>query len=184
MASDETGLPTKPGFRRNRCHSLQLEEVAMSRMSVFNSPLLLGFEQIERVLDRAAKTSSDGYPPYNIEQRGDNALRITLAVAGFSETDLSITVEDNQLVIRGRQEEEDAPQRLFLHRGIAARQFQRSFVLAEGIEVVAADLNNGLLRIDLQRPVPPPQVRRIAIRTREGEESPGRDGNLPVGTRK
>lgn len=151
----------------------------MSRMSVFNSPLLLGFEQIERVLDRAAKTSSDGYPPYNIEQRGDNALRITLAVAGFSEADLSITLEDNQLVIRGRQEDEEeaAGQRLFLHRGIAARQFQRSFVLAEGIEVVAADLHNGLLRIDLQRPVPPPQVRRIAIRTDGGQQgATGRDG--------
>lgn len=157
----------------------------MSRMSLFNSPLLLGFEQIERVLDRAAKNSSDGYPPYNIEQRGDNALRITLAVAGFSEDDLSITLEDNQLVIRGRQQEEEAdPPRMFLHRGIAARQFQRSFVLAEGIEVVAADLHNGLLSIDLQRPIPAQQVKRIAIRTRDGSRTGGEGaGRVPVGAR-
>ncbi|MEQ8348139.1 MAG: Hsp20 family protein [Sneathiellaceae bacterium] len=154
----------------------------MSRMSVFNSPLLLGFDQIERVLDRAAKTSSDGYPPYNIEQRGDNALRITLAVAGFCEADLAITLEDNQLVIRGRQVEDEAQPRLFLHRGIAARQFQRSFVLAEGIEVVAADLHNGLLNVDLQRPEPVQQVKRIAIRTRDRQSGNG-TGNMPVGAK-
>lgn len=154
----------------------------MSRMSVFNSPLLLGFEQIERVLDRASKNSSDGYPPYNIEQRGDNALRITLAVAGFAEADLAVTLEDNQLVIRGRQSEDEGEPRLFLHRGIAARQFQRSFVLAEGIEVVAADLHNGLLNIDLQRPEPAQQVKRIAIRTRERKGGEG-TGSVPVGTR-
>ena len=105
----------------------------MSRLSLFNSPLLLGFDHFERALDRVSKVSADGYPPYNIEQLGENALRITLAVAGFQLSDLSITIEDNQLVVRGRQT--DDTERVYLHRGIAARQFQRSFVLAEGIEV-------------------------------------------------
>jgi len=104
----------------------------MSRLSLFNSPLLLGFEPFERALDRVNKVASDGYPPYNIEQLGENELRITLAVAGFTMADLTITIEDNQLVIRGKQA--DDGQRVYLHRGIAARQFQRSFVLAEGIE--------------------------------------------------
>ena len=104
----------------------------MSRLSMFNSPLLLGFDHFERALDRVSKISSDGYPPYNIEQLGENALRITLAVAGFAMGDLGITIEDNQLVVRGKQA--DDTQRVYLHRGIAARQFQRSFVLAEGIE--------------------------------------------------
>ena len=122
----------------------------MSRLSMFNSPLLLGFDHFERALDRVSKISSDGYPPYNIEQLGENALRITLAVAGFTMEDLSITVEDNQLVVRGKQA--DDTERVYLHRGIAARQFQRSFVLAEGIEVSGARLDNGLLHIDLSRP--------------------------------
>src|SRR3974390_1289967 len=122
----------------------------MSRLSLFNSPLLLGFDHFERALDRVSKISSDGYPPYNIEQLSENALRISLAVAGFSIGDRSITIEDNQLVIRGKQA--DDTQRVYLHRGIAARQFQRSFILAEGIEVSGAVLDNGLLHIDLFRP--------------------------------
>ena len=106
----------------------------MARVSVFDSPLLLGFDHFERILDRVSKTSHDGYPPYNIEQTGESALRITLAVAGFSMENLTVTIEDNQLIIRGRGNEDDAG-RVYLHRGIASRQFQRSFVLAEGIEV-------------------------------------------------
>jgi len=136
----------------------------VSRMSMFNSPLLLGFDHFERVLDRAAKTSAEGYPPYNIEQTGETCLRITLAVAGFSDDDLTVTTEDNQLVIRGRHRNDEA-ERVFLHRGIASRQFQRSFVLAEGIEVMGARLDNGLLHIDLERPMPEPVVREIQIKT-------------------
>ncbi len=134
----------------------------MTRISVLNSPFLLGFEQVERTLDRIAKTSGEGYPPYNIEQIGDDGLRITLAVAGFGRDDLSITVEDNQLVIRGKQQEER--DRIYLHRGIAARQFQRSFVLVDGIEVTGADLDNGLLHIDLKRPMPEPRIQKIEIK--------------------
>ena len=133
----------------------------MSRLSLFNSPLLLGFDHFERALDRVNKISSDGYPPYNIEQLGENALRITLAVAGFAMGDLGITIEDNQLVVRGKQA--DDPQRVYLHRGIAARQFQRSFVLAEGIEVRGARLDNGLLHVDLVRPEVESRVRTIQI---------------------
>jgi HSP20 family molecular chaperone IbpA len=135
----------------------------MSRVSLFSSPLLLGFEHFERALDRVSKISSDGYPPYNVEQLGDNALRITLAVAGFAMNDLSITIEDNQLVVRGKQKEDGT--RVYLHRGIAARQFQRSFVLAEGIEVSGAWLDNGLLHIDLVRPEPETRVRTIEIKS-------------------
>jgi HSP20 family molecular chaperone IbpA len=134
----------------------------MSRVSLFSSPLLLGFEPFERALDRVSKVSSDGYPPYNIEQLGDNELRITLAVAGFTMADLSITVEDNQLVVRGKQT--DDKERVYLHRGIAARQFQRSFVLAEGIEVRSAWLDNGLLHVDLVRPEIESRVRVIEIK--------------------
>ena len=133
----------------------------MSRVSLFNSPLLLGFEHFERALDRVNKGAADGYPPYNIEQIGEDALRITLAVAGFSMADLTITIEDNQLLIRGKQTED--AQRVYLHRGIAARQFQRTFLLAEGMEVTGADLSNGLLSIDLARPEPERIVRRIDI---------------------
>jgi len=132
-----------------------------SRLSVFNSPLLLGFDQFERTLDRVSKSSAEGYPPYNIEQMGEDRLRITLAVAGFTVDDLSVQIEDNQLVIRGRQSEDRS--RIYLHRGIAARQFQRSFVLADGIEVVGASLDNGLLNVDLKRPMPEPKVRTIRI---------------------
>lgn len=134
----------------------------MTRVSLFNSPLLLGFEAFEEALDRVSKSSSDGYPPYNVEQIGENRLRITLAVAGFAPDDLDIQVQDNQLVIRGRQKDE--PEAVYLHRGIAARQFQRSFVLAEGIEVTGADLDKGLLRIDLERPLNDPQFRKVPIR--------------------
>jgi HSP20 family molecular chaperone IbpA len=129
---------------------------------VFASPLFLGFDHLEQVLERASKVSSDGYPPYNIEQTAPTGLRITLAVAGFTMDDLQITQEDNQLVIRGRQND-DSQGRVFLHRGIAARQFQRSFVLAEGIEVKAAWLDSGLLHIDLVRPQPEPRVKTIQI---------------------
>lgn len=147
-----------------------------TRLSLFNHPLLLGFEQFERTLDRIAKSAADSYPPYNIEQVGDSGFRITLAVAGFNREDLSVQLEDNQLVIRGKQA--DDPNRVFLHRGIAARQFQRSFVLAEGIEVTGASLGNGLLHIDLRRPKPQPQVRTISIKTTGTE----RDDALNVST--
>ena len=133
----------------------------MTRLSLFNSPLLLGFDHFERALDRVSKISSDGYPPYHIEQLGENALRITLAVAGFTMGDLSITIEDNQLVVRGKQA--DDTERVYLHRGIAARQFQRSFVLAEGIEVSGARLDNGLLHIELFRPEVESRVRTVEI---------------------
>lgn len=130
---------------------------------VFTSPLFLGFDHLEQVIERAAKTSSEGYPPYNIEQLSSTSLRISIAVAGFTMDDLQITQEDNQLVIRGRQSD-DMQGRIFLHRGIAARQFQRAFVLAEGIEVKGAWLDNGLLHIDLARPLPEAKVRTIAIK--------------------
>jgi HSP20 family molecular chaperone IbpA len=132
----------------------------MTRMSPFNSPLLLGFDEIERLAERLAKTSN-GYPPYNIEQVGEDRLRITLAVAGFSRDDLEITAENRQLVIRGRQSDE--PDRVYLHRGIAARQFQKAFVLADGIEVEGATMDNGLLHIDLARPTPEVSAQRIEI---------------------
>lgn len=146
----------------------------MSRLSLFNSPLLLGFEPFERALDRVNKSSADGYPPYNIEQIAENELRITLAVAGFTMADLTITVEDNQLVIRGKQTDEG--QRVYLHRGIAARQFQRSFVLAEGIEVRGAWLDSGLLHVDLVRPAIEARVRSVPIRGPGPESANGRSG--------
>lgn len=133
----------------------------MTRMSLFNSPLLLGFEHFERTLDQLAKAGGDGYPPYNIEQVGTDQLRISIAVAGFSMDDLSVTVEDNQLVIRGKRGDED--DRVYLHRGIAARQFQRAFVLADGIDISGANLDNGLLNIDLVRPQIEASVRNIEI---------------------
>jgi len=134
----------------------------MTRLSIFNSPLLLGFDHFERALDRVSKVAADGYPPYNVEQTGENTLRITLAVAGFAMDELGIRVEDNQLVVRGKQT--DDKERLYLHRGIAARQFQRSFVLAEGIEVAGAWLDNGLLHIDLVRPSLESRVRTVEIK--------------------
>jgi len=134
-------------------------------VSLFNSPLLLGFDHFERVLDRVAKMPAEGYPPYNIEQTGENRLRITLAVAGFTEHDLSIQIEGNQLVVRGKQQEDGDADRVFVHRGIATRQFQRSFVLADGIEVEGAELDNGLLYIDLLRPLTDERVRTVEIRS-------------------
>ena len=132
----------------------------MSRVSMFNSPLLLGFDQLERTLDRLAK-GAEGYPPYNIERIGENGLRIVLAVAGFTSGDLVIELVENQLSVRGKQT--DDTDRVFLHRGIAARQFQRAFMLADGIEVTTARLDNGLLSIDLVRPVAEPRIRTIRI---------------------
>lgn len=133
----------------------------MSRLTLFNSPLLLGFDHFERVLDRVSKASTDGYPPYNVEQTGANALRITLAVAGFSKDELSVSVEDDELAIAGKQA--DDADRVYIHRGIAARQFQRRFVLAQGIEVQGAALDNGLLHIDLVRPEIEVRSRTIEI---------------------
>ncbi len=141
----------------------------MSRMPSLSSPFLLGFDEIERVLDRVTK-AADGYPPYNIERlarddRNPERLRITLAVAGFTLDQLEVSVEENQLVIRGRQTDDKT--REFIHRGIAARQFQRTFVLADGMEVLGADLKNGLLSIDLARPEPARVVRAISITPHE-----------------
>jgi HSP20 family molecular chaperone IbpA len=143
----------------------------MTRMTMLSNPLLLGFEEIERLIDRAGKGSSDGYPPYNIERiakdgglkagGGAELLRITLAVAGFTRDQLDITLEDNQLMVRGKQQDDKS--REFLYRGIAARQFSRTFVLADGIEVKSADLTNGLLSIDLHRHEPERLIRRIEI---------------------
>lgn len=137
----------------------------MTKMMLGAHPFLLGFDQLERLVERTAKADAGGYPPYNIEQTTDHSFRITLAVAGFAEADLSITVEARQLMIRGRQTEAD-DQRMFLHRGIAARQFQRSFVLAEGVEVAGAEMENGLLHIDLNRAVPESVVHEIKITRR------------------
>lgn len=143
----------------------------MSRIAGFSSPLLLGFDELERILARATKNANDGYPPYNIErlqtqpgEKGD-LLRITLAVAGFKEDELEISIEENQLAIFGKQI--DDKERTFLHRGIAARQFQRSFVLAEGIEVSGANLANGLLEIDLIRIQPERIIRKISINSKK-----------------
>ena len=136
----------------------------MSRVSMFNSPLLLGFDQLERTLDRLAK-GAEGYPPYNIERIGENGLRIVLAVAGFTADDLVIELVENQLSVRGKQT--DDTDRVFLHRGIAARQFQRTFLLADGMEVMGADLKNGLLSVDLIRPEPERVAKRIDIAVRD-----------------
>lgn len=136
----------------------------MTKLTLASHPYLLGFDQLERLVERTAKSGNEGYPPYNIEQRGDNAYRITLAVAGFAEDDLSITVEDRQLVIRGRQGD-SGTDRVFLHRGIATRQFQRSFVLADAVDVAGAEMENGLLHVDLTRVVPDSVVQTIKIQT-------------------
>lgn len=150
----------------------------MSRISTFSSPFLLGFDEIERVLDRVTKGANEGYPPYNIERldpsesklldedgSGGDVLRITLAVAGFTRDQLDVSLEESQLVIRGRQVDDQS--RHYLHRGIAARQFQRSFVLAEGIEILGAELKDGLLSIDLARPEPEKVIRKIDIDVRD-----------------
>src|SRR6058998_3241678 len=152
------------GRRKGPSKSLR-EDFAMSRVPSLSSPFLLGFDEIERALDRVSK-AADGYPPYNIERlarEGANPerLRITLAVAGFNRDQLDVCIEENQLVIRGRQQDDKARQ--YLHRGIAARQFQRTFVLADGMEVLCADLKNGLLAIDLARPEPERIVKTISI---------------------
>merc|ERR1711916_309964 len=134
----------------------------VSKLTLGSYPHLLGFEQLERMLERSAKSGNEGYPPFNIEQTSDTSYRITLAVAGFGESDLAITVEDRQLVIRGRQRDE-SDGRVFLHRGIAARQFQRTFVLADGVEVGEAIIENGLLHVDLKRSAPETVVQTIQI---------------------
>ncbi len=142
----------------------------MSRLPTLNSPFLLGFDTIERALDRVTRSATDGYPPYNIERLPAQGLeperlRITLAVAGFTRDQLDVTTEENQLLIRGRQV--DDRERHYLHRGIAARQFQRAFLLADGMKVLGADLSNGLLSVDLVRPEPEKQIRRIDILARD-----------------
>lgn len=143
----------------------------MNRLSLFSSPFLLGFDRLEEMLDRVSRASADGYPPYDVESLGDNRLRIVLAVAGFERNELAVTVENSELVIRGKQTEDD--KRMFLHRGIAARQFQRRFVLAEGIEVEGASLENGLLSILVVRPEPTTVSRTVEIRV------PGDSGAKP-----
>ena len=135
----------------------------MNRMSVFNSPFLLGFEQFERTIDRISKLSTDSYPPYNIEQISSSLLRITVAVAGFDKKDLEINLEGNQLQIKGFKNE-DNEDKIYLHRGIATRQFQRNFVLAEGIEVEGASMDNGLLSVDLSQPINSEQSKKIEIK--------------------
>jgi HSP20 family molecular chaperone IbpA len=135
----------------------------MSRLSLTNNPLLLGFDHVDRLLEHIAKQPGDAYPPFNIEQVGESGFRISLAVAGFASDDLSVQVESNQLVVRGRQVEQ--AERVYLHRGIAARQFRRVFVLAEGLDVVSAALDKGILTIDLRRPTTLSEVRTIAIQT-------------------
>ena len=134
----------------------------MSRVSLLSSPFLLGFEQLERNLERAAKSANDGYPPYNIEQLGDDHWRIVVAVAGFEPGDLSVTLEDGQLVVAGSRAQEDT--RTYVHQGIAARPFQRRFVLADGVDVAGATAENGLLMVDLERPEATPVVQKIEIR--------------------
>lgn len=134
----------------------------MTKLMLGAHPFLLGFEQLEQLVERTAKSDSNGYPPYNIEQTSDQSYRITLAVAGFGDTDLSITVEERQLMIRGRHADE-GDERVYLHRGIAARQFQRSFVLAEGVDVAGATMENGLLHVDLKRAVAEKTIQTIRI---------------------
>ena len=135
----------------------------MSKLTLGTHPFLLGFDQLERLVERTAKTGNEGYPPYNIEQTSENSYRITLAVAGFAEGDITITVENRQLVILGRQGEERGD-RVYLHRGIAARQFQRTFVLADGVDVGTAIMEHGLLHIDLKRALPETVIQKIEIK--------------------
>ena len=139
----------------------------MARISPFSSPLLLGFDRFEEVVDRLSRSSTEGYPPYNVVHVADDRLRISLAVAGFAEEDLEVTVERNELHIRGRQAEDNGA--VYLHRGIAARQFHRTFLLADGIEVNGAHLDSGLLHIELTRPTAPEIVKTVAIRSDGGE---------------
>ena len=134
----------------------------MTKLTLGSHPFLLGFEQLERLVERTAKSDLGGYPPFNIEQTSEDSYCISLAVAGFTENDLSITVEDRQLLVRGRQTD-DGAERVFLHRGIAARQFQRSFVMADGVEVSGARMENGLLHITLKRTQSDTVVQKIKI---------------------
>ncbi|AHM04333.1 Small heat shock protein [Roseibacterium elongatum DSM 19469] len=161
VADDRGGVRPQIAFMQRMC--------LMTKLTLGSHPFLLGFDQLERLVERTAKSGNDGYPPYNIEQRGENAYRITLAVAGFADADLSITVEDRQLVIRGKHRDDDDA-RVFLHRGIAARQFQRSFVLADGVEVAGASMEHGLLHIDLKRAVPDSVVQTIRINSAKAEQ--------------
>jgi len=133
-----------------------------TRLSLFDSPMFLGFDHFEETFNRLRKSASEGYPPYNIEQTHENGLRITLAVAGFTMDDLDVEIENNQLTVRGRKKE-DEEEKLYIHRGIATRQFQRSFVLADGIEILGASINNGLLHIDMERHEPESNARKIKI---------------------
>jgi len=153
----------------------------MNRLSLFSSPFLLGFDRLEEMLDRVSRSSADGYPPYDVESLGDNRLRITLAVAGFQRDELSITIENNELVIRGKQSDDQS--RVFLHRGIAARQFQRRFVLAEGIEVSAASLENGLLHVTLVRPEPTSVSRTVEIKAGDAKATDIETGVGPAASR-
>ena len=145
----------------------------MTRLSLFNSPFLLGFDQFERTIDRISKLSSDSYPPYNIEQISESLLRITIAVAGFEKKELDISLEGNQLLIRGSRSESDSD-RIFIHRGIATRQFQRNFVLADGIKVDGASMENGLLYIDLLQPITHDESKKIEI----NDSNTNKDKNL------
>lgn len=153
----------------------------MSRVSAFDSPFLLGFDHLERLLDRVSHSANDGYPPYNIEQTGENTLRITVAVAGFTLDDLAVTQEQNQLIIRGRKEQgETEEKKNFIHRGIATRQFQRVFVLADEMEIGEAALDNGLLHINLKRVVPETLVRSIEIKNAGSANSNGKNRTIEV----
>ena len=145
----------------------------MTRLSLFNSPFLLGFDEFERTVDRISKLSSDSYPPYNIEQISEQILRISIAVAGFTKEDLEISLEGNQLLIHGSRSEPNND-RIFIHRGIATRQFQRNFILADGIKVEGASMENGLLFIDLTQPVPQEESKKIEI----SDSSKKKDKNL------
>lgn len=141
----------------------------MSKLGFGTHPYLLGFDELERLVERTARTGNEGYPPYNIEQTGEAGFRITLAVAGFAEDDLSITLEDRQLVIRGKSRDE--AERVYLHRGIASRQFQRAFVLADGVDVAGASMENGLLHVDLNRSVPENVIQTIRITSQGDQQS-------------
>jgi HSP20 family molecular chaperone IbpA len=152
------------------------------RVSIFDSPFLLGFDDFERMVDRVSRNASDSYPPYNIEQVGDNRLRISVAVAGFTMDDLTVQMEQNQLVIRGKRKAEEEEQRVYLHRGIATRQFQRAFMLSDDIEVKGAHLDNGLLHIDLERIITETAVRMIEIedKSKTGKKDKKTDNTIDV----
>lgn len=149
-----------------------------TRLSLFDSPLFLGFEDFEKTFDRIRRSGGEGYPPYNIEQIGEDGIRITLAVAGFTMDDLEIEHEKNQLVIRGNQTEDE--ERVYLHRGIAARQFQRSFALGDGIEILGAMLDNGLLHIDMKRVAPESTAKKIPISAPEDKPTNGKHSGKAI----